>query len=115
MITEFGKALGQRLKGCREAKGLTQAQLAMALGKSVETVSNFERGRTLPSLLTLNSLAEKLGVPLTAFFDADEQIPTQAGKISKAARTIRNSADVLPEDDLEILAGLVRVLEGRNH
>lgn len=113
MITEFGKALGAQIKRSREAKGFTQAQLAIALGKSVETISNFERGRTIPSLLTLNNLAGKLGISIASFFVAEGEATPSTETTSKAAMTVRNAADVLPADDLEILAGLTRVLETR--
>ena len=41
----------------RQALGLTQAQLAERLGVDTETLSRFERGKHLPSLLTLERLA----------------------------------------------------------
>lgn len=41
----------------RRALGLTQAQLAERLGVDTETLSRFERGKHLPSLVTLERLA----------------------------------------------------------
>lgn len=112
MPSDIGIRLGERIKGLRETKGLTQAQLAAALGKSIETISNFERGKTIPSVMTLANLAEALGQPLQALFDKASPARS-AKKVSKNAARVANAAQVLDEDDLEILAGVVRVLEGR--
>ena len=49
----------------RRELGLTQAQLAEALGVDTETLSRFERGKHLPSLKTLERLAALLVVPLS--------------------------------------------------
>lgn len=112
MSSDIGIRLGKRLKHLREAKGLTQAQLASALGKSIETVSNFERGRTIPSVLTLEHVASVLGHPLTALFDTTDNGPTRK-QLSKNAARVTNAAEILPPEDLEILAGVARVLESR--
>lgn len=44
----------------RKALSLTQAQLAERLGVDTETLSRFERGKHLPSLVTLEKLANSL-------------------------------------------------------
>ena len=91
---------------------MTQAQLASAIGKSVETVSNFERGKTIPGVLTLDQVAEKLGCPIGALFE-DVEGRREPPKLSKHAARVANAVDVLPEEDLEVLASIVRVFEGR--
>lgn len=112
MATEIGKQVGKRIKELREARGLTQAQLAGLLGKSVETISNFERGKVITSLLTLEQLASHFGVAVRYFF-ADFPAPQPHGLQSETAIKVRNAADLLPEEDLEIIAGLIDVLEAR--
>lgn len=57
----FSRAVSAR----RKELGLTQAQLAEALGVDTETLSRFERGKHLPSLKTLERLAALLVVPLS--------------------------------------------------
>lgn len=49
----------------RKALGLTQAQLAEKLGVETETLSRFERGKHLPSLVTLERLAGLLQVTVS--------------------------------------------------
>lgn len=108
----IGKQVGKRIKELREARGLTQAQLAALLGKSVETISNFERGKVMTSLLTLEQLAGCFRVAVPEFFaDSPAAPPSEAQ--SNSAIKVRNAVDLLSEDDLEIIAGLVDVLEVR--
>lgn len=52
--------LSRNIAGRRRALDLTQAQLAEHLGVDTETLSRFERGKHLPSLATLERLAEQL-------------------------------------------------------
>ena len=62
------KALGVRIKTLRQAKGLTQAQLAERCGYEPLTVSRFERGTYAPGLDTLAAIAEVLGTSVKDFF-----------------------------------------------
>lgn len=51
----------RRLKELRQAKNLTQTQLAHKIGTTQQSVARWESGRTTPSVLTLNALAQALG------------------------------------------------------
>ncbi|MDR0576211.1 MAG: helix-turn-helix domain-containing protein [Candidatus Accumulibacter sp.] len=44
----------------RKARGWTQSDLAERVGVDTETISRFERGATLPSLLTLEKISQSL-------------------------------------------------------
>ncbi|MBF0394540.1 MAG: helix-turn-helix transcriptional regulator, partial [Alphaproteobacteria bacterium] len=68
MTTDLKPLLGVRLRAARQARGLTQEQLAERIERTVETVSNIERGRNLPGLDTLEILAAVLDMPLAALF-----------------------------------------------
>jgi transcriptional regulator with XRE-family HTH domain len=52
--------LSRNITARRRALALTQAQVAERLGLDTETVSRFERGKHLPSLITLERLARVL-------------------------------------------------------
>jgi transcriptional regulator with XRE-family HTH domain len=56
------KAIGHRIKQAREAKGLTQAQLAEKVGLSVSHISVIERGIKTPKLETLVDILNVLKV-----------------------------------------------------
>ncbi len=69
MANDLKQSLGRKIRAHRTARGLNQEQLAELIGRSTETISNIERGRTLPSLPTLEGLAQSLDVSLAALFD----------------------------------------------
>jgi transcriptional regulator with XRE-family HTH domain len=100
--------LGGRLRELREARGLTQAQLAHLLGKSLETISNFERGKTLPSLVTLEQLAGILGVSMQEFF-SDQPVDPNLGAMDR----LMAEAARLSQRDYEILIDLAKAMARR--
>ncbi len=56
----IGVRLSKNISNRRRELGLTQAQLAEKMGIEPETLSRFERGKHLPSLGTLEKLADLL-------------------------------------------------------
>jgi transcriptional regulator with XRE-family HTH domain len=61
-------AIGHEVRAFRKKLGITVADLAAATSLSLGMLSKIENGLTSPSLTTLQSLSNALGVPLTAFF-----------------------------------------------
>lgn len=51
------------LKQARQDKKYTQAEAAKLLGISVETLGNYERGKSYPDIPTLRKIEELYGVP----------------------------------------------------
>ena len=66
-------AIGREVRASRRHRGLTVAELAQATGLSIGMLSKIENGLTSPSLTTLQTLANALSVPLTAFFRGYEE------------------------------------------
>lgn len=64
--------LTNRLREVREAKGLTQAQLAEAIGVSRKTVNTVENGVFIPSTVIALKLAATLSEPVEALFSLVE-------------------------------------------
>ena len=63
------ESLGRRLKALRTEQGITLAQLGDVVGLSASYLSQIERNKAKPSLSTLSSIAETLGVELRSFFE----------------------------------------------
>ena len=53
--------MGDKLKAARLAAGMTQKQLADALGCRVKDVSRWENGHVEPGVLTVKKMARILG------------------------------------------------------
>jgi putative transcriptional regulator len=68
----LAERLINRLREVRERAGLTQAQLANAIGVSRKTVNTVENGVFVPSTLIAIKLAAVLQVPVEALFSVVE-------------------------------------------
>lgn len=64
----MAERLANRLREAREARGMTQAQLAETIGVSRKTVNTVENGIFVPSTLIALKLAAALGEPVEALF-----------------------------------------------
>ncbi|MEP0941988.1 MAG: helix-turn-helix transcriptional regulator [Rhizobiaceae bacterium] len=73
MAQNLKQNIGSRVKLARKQKGMTQAELAAAIDKAFETVSNIERGKTAPNFLTLWDISLVVGVPMRDFFDMEQE------------------------------------------
>lgn len=51
------------LKTARELKGLKQSEAAKLIGISVDTLGNYERGKSYPDIPVLRKIEEVYGVP----------------------------------------------------
>lgn len=51
------------LKSARVNKGLTQAKAAKLIGVTVDTLSNYERGKSFPDVPIIKKIEEVYGVP----------------------------------------------------
>jgi len=103
MKNGIGVNIGNRIRELRDARGFSQAILAEKCLKSVETISNFERGKTIPSVTTLEKLAKVLGVDIRSLFE----FSSQSDKKSKAALNIEDRLQLLSSDDQETIAMII--------
>jgi Zn-dependent peptidase ImmA (M78 family) len=74
MPTPEAALLGEKLKVCRLAKGLSTREVAQSLSSRFSvthaTLANYEAGRTAPTPAVLEILASFYGRPLTWFFES---------------------------------------------
>jgi len=100
------RVIGARLQAARQARGLTQAQLAEAIGIEPVTLSRYETGSRGPSITVLARAADALGVRLGDLVDADRDLPEpeHSPEVARAIRVLEG----LDEDRLDLL---IRVIE----
>lgn len=90
--------LGSNIAAYRKRQGLTQAGLAEKLNYSDKAVSKWERGESMPDVLTLVQLAELFGVTVNDLLADPNQLPEEKGvvveKMEKAVeKTLKRKAD----------------------
>lgn len=81
--SSIARRLGGRVAALRKSRRWTQAALAERVGVDTETISRFERGATLPSLLTLEKLSHCLRVGVGEILaESSSQPDDQAAQVS---------------------------------
>jgi transcriptional regulator with XRE-family HTH domain len=74
---------GTRIATARKAKNMSQAQLAQQLFISPQAVGKWERGESIPDIVTVVKLADVLGVDLNYFSERSFIEPgTRPGRIA---------------------------------
>lgn len=66
---EWRAIVGRNVRRLRQAKGLTQEQLAFEADIDLTYVGGIERGRRNPSLLVMVGIAKALDVELSALIE----------------------------------------------
>jgi transcriptional regulator with XRE-family HTH domain len=98
MSTELAQKIGQAARAARQARKLTQADVAERIGTSVEFYARLERGGTLPSVPTLQRLMVALS--------------TSADALLAGTLTIEPVPEVPPATDRDrLLRRVVRKLD----
>lgn len=83
--------IGQRLRELRKEKGMTILVLAAQSGISAGMISQIERGKSNPSIKTLQSLRAALGVNFWEFLEGTEDRPKGEDPVfvRRASRRLR--------------------------
>jgi transcriptional regulator with XRE-family HTH domain len=98
----LARKLGANIAARRKARKWSQEDLAERLGVASETISRFERGATLPSLLTLQRLGQILRSPIVQLLaDTSPELDDQAAAIAAWISDLR-------DDDREYVLSLVK-------
>ena len=63
------KKIGKKIKLARVELDLNQTALAQRIGAKQKSISNYETGSSLPSLVTLSKMAKVLKKPASYFLD----------------------------------------------
>lgn len=103
------KIFGARLRAVRKHRGISQEKLAELASKSVEAISNLERGLSLPSYEMIVALAGALDITAADFFQTKGETPERAELVSKLLATVSKLSD----RDLGVAVELVSALNRR--
>jgi len=109
MSKQLKQNIGLRVKAARQQKGLTQAQLAEAIDKAFETISNIERGKTAPNFSTLYDISVVLGLPMREFFDVEEADISDARQ--RLLMQVNSMISDMDDRQLNLLLKLGKVLQ----
>ncbi|MBR3949906.1 MAG: helix-turn-helix transcriptional regulator [Oscillospiraceae bacterium] len=84
--------IGANIAAHRKNAGLTQAGLAEKLNYSDKAVSKWERGESVPDVLTLMQLAEQFDITVNDLINDPNELPGNPGKLEKAMTQVSEKA-----------------------
>ena len=84
--------IGANIAAYRKLAGLTQAGLAEKLNYSDKAVSKWERGESMPDVLTLVHLAEQFDITVEDLLSDPNALPGNPGKLEKAMTQVSEKA-----------------------
>lgn len=84
--------IGANIAAYRKRAGLTQAGLAEKLNYSDKAVSKWERGESVPDVLTLAMLAEQFQITVNDLLVDINALPGNPGKLEKAMTQVSEKA-----------------------
>lgn len=92
------KQIGANIASYRKRSSMTQAGLADKLNYSDKAVSKWERGESVPDVLTLVELSKLFGVTVDDLLVDPNELPENPGKIERVMeraveRTLKRKAD----------------------
>jgi transcriptional regulator with XRE-family HTH domain len=105
---DLGKALGRAIAARRKVCGLTQDDLAGIVGVDAETISRFERGSVMPSLLRLLQIAQTMQVGIGELLGSTSHL--RGDQAQRFGIIIQDLGD----DDRDLLFDFAELLRIRN-
>lgn len=96
------------IKKVREAKGLTQKEVALSLKMDASQYSRIENGKTDPSFTIVAKIAKALGVTLAELFEADNIFTS----INSADKTLMEKIKVIEQLDEQERNSIYNIIDG---
>jgi transcriptional regulator with XRE-family HTH domain len=101
--------IGNKIRTAREAKGLTQKQVAIEIGMDQSQYSNIEKGKTDPYTSTVEKIAKALGMTLSELFSSDDifrEVNSQDKSLMEKLRLVELLEDEERKSVFNIIDGL---------
>ncbi len=106
MTADKYKAIGNRIRSAREATGMTQGELAQAVGCTPQHMGILERGLKLPKLETLVTIANALGTSSDLLLQdvLEHPVDTVAGEFAAAIAPLAEPMKIRVLNALRVFA-----------
>lgn len=85
-LMDVAKRIGVRIRACRERAGMTQGELAAAAFVTRQSVGNWENGKTLPDVQSLQLVARSLGTTVDGILG--DEVPAIVEETAEARRQL---------------------------
>jgi len=109
------KMIGGKISQARKKVNMSQAKLAQLLFISPQAVGKWERGESIPDIITFNRLGEILGVDLNYFSENFQPANHERASmkttdnIGDSERTIQEDTDLSPSTERQVKINLTAI------
>jgi transcriptional regulator with XRE-family HTH domain len=107
---ELKRLFGVRVQALRRRRGLTQETLAEAIGRSVDTISNIERGFSSTRIETAQAIAEAVGVTLPELFEFDQAWGSRDREHRRAVEQIVRLTEPLSSEAITRISEAIKAI-----
>ncbi|WP_082738326.1 helix-turn-helix domain-containing protein [Chryseobacterium sp. CCH4-E10] len=111
-------SLGTKVKQYREAKRLSQDDLALRLDVTQSTISNIESDKSIPNSMLLSRIAKELDVDMNQLFDDKvtnvSNIEKNDGVVNTGSGTINMQSPELIESILKNQEQIAHLIDSQN-
>jgi uncharacterized protein YjbI with pentapeptide repeats len=99
--------IGNKITEARKKISISQAQLAERLFISSQAVGKWERGESMPDIITFNRLAEILGVDLNYFSESYQSAATESDsyRMASVESPVKQSAELTSSNAVHLPSG----------
>ncbi len=92
--------IGETIKALRTQKGMTQAELARAIGVSKYTIIRYETGASFPNFRILQRIEDEFGIRLGYNTDPATQVSSVLDGNKAQTKVLRNLDDLYPRKSM---------------
>jgi len=112
--TDIDKKVGQNLVKLRQFRGISQEDVANAVGVTFQQIQKYEKGKNRISVSRLWQFSHVLRIPVEEFYDGIEGAPRSAAlKMTPEQLSLLKKYNTLPESQKKEVQDYVRFLRAR--
>lgn len=110
----YFKALGAHVTALRKSRGMTQAELARAIGVSQQAVFAYELGERRISVLVLAKLARVFAISVESMVGLSKPLHVRKGRLSPRCVRHAERLQALSKTQQRFVIRIINVLEDGN-
>lgn len=110
----YFKALGGQVTALRKSRGMTQAELARAIGVSQQAVFSYELGERRISVLALAKIAKIFSTSVEGLVALSKPLPVRPGRLSPRCMRHAERLQALSKTQQRFVIRIIDTLEDSN-
>lgn len=103
--------VGSRVKARRQALGISQEKLGIALGVTFQQIQKYEKGTNRISASRLQQIGSALGVPIGYFFEGIHDLAGDHGGFAESPASSYTVETASTEEGLRLMRAFLRITD----